>query len=369
MARTALPVLAVLVLAGAASAAGEPTIEEMLREATRMAIKPGLPPNPDAAIRDSDYVRTMKARLEAEMGRRAGEFQRQGNNIGVGDVYFDVQKFDRAAEAYGAAVERNAQDWHVMHGGIHERMGRALFLLGKPEPAGKALEEAGSRAAGRGNRWVFERVEQVRKWGERLPEIQDQARQLREKAAANPKDADSRWKLLDMYRGELPLKLDEFTGLMQFRELYPEDSRVTVGECDWRLMDVLWYFGIRDEALRMCEKFLEKFPKHGACAPKSGEVLWRLGHYYEGLGRTQEAALTFRKLHDEWAESPHVTNGECSWKLGQVCEGLKYWRDALVYYKEVRDKYPDYWANRPGHEGRSQCVERIMEMTRLTGGR
>jgi tetratricopeptide (TPR) repeat protein len=378
MLRTALPFLAALVLAvPPAAAAAEPTIEEMLREATKMAVKPGAPTpaNPETPLADSDYVRAMKARLELELGRQAAECQRRGDNGGLGDIFYNVQQWEKAVEAYNTAVERNSpRDWRVQNGGVHLRMACTLFMMGKPEPAGKAIDEALTRAAERKDRWTYGYAEQAKKWGEKLPELQEEKKKLLEKAAADPKDANSRWKLLDMYRADvdhngLQRKLDEFTGLMQFRELYPEDKRVADGECDWRLMDVFWNYGIRDEALRMSEKFLEKFPKHGACSPKSGDVLWRLAHYYEGLGRPTDELATLKELHDKWTESRFTAGGETSWKLGQVCEGLKAYREALGYYKEVRDNYKDHRANREDYRHEVPVIERIMSVTRALGGR
>jgi acyl-CoA synthetase (NDP forming) len=48
-------------------------------------------------------------------------------------------------------------------------------------------------------------------------------------ACADPKDADSTWQLLNVYRGDVPMRLDEFLGLIRFKEGFPKHRAVTDG--------------------------------------------------------------------------------------------------------------------------------------------
>jgi len=312
-----------LLLLAVLARAGEPTIAEMLEDATAMVQKPSEKPketDPAKAVADSDYVKLMKKRLEMELGKRERNFRQRREYRRIGNIFFDIQQYEKATQ-YLHQGTKNQRDWHTQQGMTHLALARAYTMLGHKKLAEKAVADADSRA---GRPWSVARVQRHKDWAKRLPKHKEQVEKLRPKAAANPKDAKSRWRLLDLYRRDYPSRLDEFVGLMQFRELYPKHRQVTVGECDWRLMAILWHFGIRDEAFKMAKEFREKYPKHGCTT--GGEAVWRQGNYHEALGERAKAR-------------------EC--------------------YLEVRSKFPKHWTNRDRPGQPKYIDERI---ARLSGG-
>ena len=80
------------------------------------------------------------------------------------------------------------------------------------------------------------------------------------------------------------------------RALNPEHGRVTGAECDWRLSEGYWRFGMRPEAFALLESFRGKYPEHGAV--KNGEARWRLAEYRYRAEQYAEAA----KLYDGFME-------------------------------------------------------------------
>ena len=295
-------------LAGAGAA--EPSITEMLEKAKTMAEKdkPAPPENTSEQVPDSDAVKALKLRLQYEVNQRFDKLQR--DNYALGNLYFDLLKFPAALEAYNKVLQRDADNIHARAG-----MAKAYLILGQAELGAQQLDEATKRAV---EPWMVGDADRLKKWVAAFPEKQEEAKKLKVKAAADAKDAESRWRLLEMYRYDYPMMLDQFVGLLQFRELYAQDRRVTGGECEWRLMEVFWHFGIRDEAMKLAEKFRETYPKH-------------------------------------WA----TTGGEATWRLGDYCEQEKRYQDALKCYNEMVDKFPKHWVNGPRPHNVPYIQERI----------
>ena len=307
-------------LAAETEGGGGPTIAAMLKDAEAMAAQEAAPldgkADPNALVEDSKYVKAMKNSLNQAVGRRAGEYKKNNDYRRVGDVYFNVQWFEEAIKSYHEQIERNRGDHWVRLGLVHLALSRAYEMYGQPERAAEALAAAAERSAG--EQWAADRVRRYKDWLKALPGRKKEVAALRAKAAANLEDSASRWRLIELYYRDCPRHLDEFVGLMQFRELYADNEAVTGGECDWRLMRSLWGFGIREEAFGMAVAFREKYPGHWAT--KNGEATWRLGNYYESKDKDAEA---------------------------RAC------------YVEVSDKFPKHWTCTREHDGRPYIQYRI----------
>ena len=325
--RTAAATAVIGLVLAAAAAGGEPTIKVMLKEAEAMAVKPpepGRPGGPDAGAQDSAYIKQMKSRLETELFTMVNGMRQRGDLRAMGELYADIQRFEEALGHYTNLL-KNERDWHVEHGLAHGALARTYTLLGQPKLAKEAAEEFGKRVT---EPWMLDQQKRLLEWMEKYDEHKAAAEKLVQKASGDPKDAASRWRLLDMYRHDYPRRLDEMVDLMRFRENYPEHASVKSGECDWRLMESFWRFGIRDEALKIAEGFRQKFPEHGCST--GGEACFRLGNYYEGLQR---------------------------------------YAQALECYREVGAKFPKHWSHRKKDDEPSHIERKIVDMTRAASGR
>jgi tetratricopeptide (TPR) repeat protein len=310
-----------------AAAAGEPTISEMLKEAEAMAVKPPEPGQPgavDTGLKDSDYVKKMKNRLETELFSMVTSMKQRNDSHGLGYVYFDIQRYQDAL-GYFTNQLRNERDWRVERGYAHGDLAKVYTVLGQEKLAKDAAEEFGKRVS---DPHMLDQQKRLVTWMEKFEGNKAAAEKLIQKAAADPKDADSRWRLLDMYRYDYPRKLDEMVGLMRFREAYPDHRQVKSGECEWRLMEAFWRFGIRDEALKLAEAFRQRYPEHGCTT--GGEASFRLGGYYEGLQR---------------------------------------YAQALECYKDVGARYPKHWSQRKKNDEPSYIERKIFDMTKADSGR
>jgi tetratricopeptide (TPR) repeat protein len=351
-----------LVAAFGGAGAAEPTIEEMLKEARAMAAKEGPATGPASGeqLPESEYLKNMKARLQYEVDQRARNFDKRRDSVGMGDLCFDLQQFDKALAAWSAAVQKPSNDWQIQGGYVHQRLTRLYTLLGQNELGTQALEEASKRMPGP---WAVHDIDRLKGWLKDYPAHDEELKDLKAKVAADPKDANSRWKLLLLYREDVPMRLDEFVGLMQFRDLYPTDPRVTTtGECEWRLMELMMHFGITDEGLKMAEKFREKFPKSGIST--NGDATFRLGEYYTWLARPQDAINQYKELREKYPKHWASGNGEAPWRIGELYKGLKRWQDAMDCYKEVREKYNKHWTCNPPPNQQATIQERIFEMSK-----
>ncbi|HOX07695.1 MAG TPA: tetratricopeptide repeat protein [Planctomycetota bacterium] len=351
---------ALLGLSGFAGA-GEPTISEMLQEATARSQKAPAETTPTAPGAESEYLRNMKARLEAEANRRFKD--RRGDMIGLGDLYFDIQNFDAAMANWNSAVQKLPNDWQVRAGYVHQRLCRLYTMKGQKELAAQMLEESTTRAPNPG---VMHHVDRLKTWAKEFPLSEESGKDLKAavgKAGVSDKDAENRWKLLLLYREAYPMRLDEFVELIKFIDLYPKDQRVAVsGEADWRLMELMMTFGINDEAMRLAEQFRAKFPKSGLTS--GGEACWRLGDWSGRLGRPADALTYYRELREKYPKHWAPGNGEAAWRIGECCRELKRWQEAGDAFKEVRDKYKDHWTCNPPPGQQALINERIFEATK-----
>jgi tetratricopeptide (TPR) repeat protein len=309
------------------AAAGEPTINEMLSDARKMAVKPGEAPKmvePDKVVKDDAFIEKMKLRLPGEAGKLDHDMHRRHDHMGRARLWFDIHRYKNAL-GHALMGVKNERDWHVRHGLAHGQLAQIYMMMGHKELAEKAAVEFRKRTS---EPWMLDRHKRLVEWMEKFPKNKEEVEKLREKAASDAKDTRSRKRLLDLYRRDYPRRLDEFTGLLKYRQMYPEDKFVTSGECEWRLMDVMWRFGIYDEGLELAKAFREKYPKHGSTT--YGEATYRLGRYYERLGQTAQAL-------------------EC--------------------YKEVGAKYPKHHANRRRDDRPSHIQRKIFELTKAMEGR
>ncbi len=322
--RTVLTAVPFLVLPLGALA-GEPTIAAMLKEAKAMAVKPGETPQPGIPdAKDSAYVTGMKALLERQLGKMVYVMRQRRDHRGQGRAYFDIQRYREALQQF-TQVTKNERDWHVRHGFAHNDLAKVYMMLDQKERAESAAGEFKKRVS---EPWMLDRYNRLKGWMDKFDKHKAEVEKLLAKAAADPKDAESRWRLLDLYRYDYPRKLDEFVGLMKFREAYPKHKAVAGGECEWRLMEVMWRFGIRDEALKLAEKFREAYLKHRS-----------------------------------------TTYGDASYRLGGYYESYKRYAQALECYKEVGAKYPKHWANRRREDRPSRIQECIFRCTKKLQGR
>ena len=252
-------------------------------------------------------------------------------------------------------MQKLVNDWQVRNGWVHHRLCRLYAIKGQKELANQALEEATSRA---GDPGTLQHVDRLKTWLKEYSANEEEAKELKE-----AKGADARWKLIRLYRESYPMRLDEFIALIQFRETYPKDPRAaTSGDCDWRLMEVMMVYGIADEAMKLAEKFREKFPKSGITT--YGDPLWRLGEWSGWLGRGQDSVNYYRELREKHPKHWASERGEAAWRIGEACMGLKRWQEALDAFKEVRDKYKDHWTNHPPPGQQARIQERIFEATK-----
>jgi tetratricopeptide (TPR) repeat protein len=292
--------------------------------------------------------------------QRARNFDKRRDNVGMGDLCFDLQQFDKALGAWNTAVQKGGNDWQIQGGYVHQRLCRVYTILGQNELAGQALEEATKRMPGP---WVLHDIDRLKGWLKDYPAHDEEFKDLKAKVAADPKDVTNRWKLLLLYREDLPMRLDEFIGLIQFRDFFPNDQRViATGECEWRLMEIMMHFGITDEGLKMAEKFREKFPKSGLAL--GGEATFRLAEYYGWLVRPLDSLAQYKELREKYAKHWASGNGEAVWRMGEIYKGLKRYQEAMDCYKEVRDKFNKHWTCNPPPGAQATIQERIFEMTK-----
>ena len=346
-----------LLAAGVPARAAELTIADMLEEARAMAGK-GAPDGAALQQPESDYVRTMKAMLEREFNRKAKDAQ--NDVITMGDLYFDIQNFDAALGYWTTALQRFPNDWRVRRGELHQRLCRLYTIKDRKELAEQMLDEAIKRAPDPG---ALHRLDRLKDWVKDYPVNSESAKDLKAKVEANPGDADARWKLLGLYREAYPMRLDEFVGLLRFREAFPKDERAAVsGDCDWRLMEVMMHFGITDEGMSLAEKFREKFP--ASRISTYGDACWRLGEWSGWLGRSQAALNYYRELREKYPKHWGSTGGEAVWRMGEIYRSFNRWQEALDCFKEVRDKYGKHWTCNPPPGQQATIQERIFEATK-----
>jgi tetratricopeptide (TPR) repeat protein len=358
-----VPVIACMVLAYRAlpAAAGEPSIEDMLKEVEVHALKPAGPGTPSGeAAAESEYLKAMKARLQYEVNQKAGACEKRHDYVGMGDLYFDLEKFNEALASWNTALQKSVNDWQVSQGYVHQRLTRLYMLLGQKDQSVAALEEVTKRMPGP---WVLHDIDRLKAWSKDYAAHEEEAKDLKEKIAASPKDAEARWKLLELYRESYPMRLDEFLGRIQFRDLFPNDPRVAVsGDCDWRLMELMMHFGITDEGMKMAEKFREKFPKSGLAT--GGECCWRLGDWSSNIGRPLDAIAYYKEVREKYPKHWSAAGGEVVWRSGEIFRGLKRWQEAMDCFKEVREKFNKHWSCNPAPGQRATIDDRIFEATK-----
>ncbi len=305
--------------------AGEPSINEMLSEAREMSVKVDKTGrvNPNQAIKDSLFVQRMKRGLEVELGKRDHEYKRTHNHRDRARLWYEIGRYK---EALGHILQacRNERDWGTTSGRNHMALARIYMMMSQNELAKGAYEEAAKRV-------VDERrlrdVERLKEWMAKFEENKAEAEKLETKAAQDPKDAEARWRLVELYNRAYPRRLDRFVLLMKFKELYPEHERVKNGDCDWELAAALWHFGLRSEAMELAKKHVETYPK--ARRSTYGDATLRLGGWYHQLGQ-------------------HALALEC--------------------YAEVQQKYPKHWSNKKDDEGLTWLGSRIVAATKALRG-
>ncbi len=203
------------VLGAALATAGEPSINEMLTEAKEMSSapepEPDKPGDPNAVVEDDDFIRGIKARLPRELFTLDKSY---GNDIRRrAELYFDLQKYREALEHYTRYTR--GRGWHVENGFAHGGLARLYMMMGQKKLAEDAAEEFKRRIQ---DPRLLGHHERLANWLKAFPEKEAEVKKLQGKAAADPKDAASRWRLLDLYRYDYPRRLDELIGLMKFRQ-------------------------------------------------------------------------------------------------------------------------------------------------------
>jgi tetratricopeptide (TPR) repeat protein len=297
----------------------------MISKAEGMAVK-DVAPSPGEAPRgtagDSQYLRDVMQTLDAELGRSIQEANRAGQTRRLVEIYFDLQKFDLALQNM-QLVLRNEKDNYVRGGGAYYQYARICAMAGKPDQARQAAAEFEKRMM---ETWMVGRHKRLVAWLDALADRKSEVEKLDENVRTNPLDGESRWRALTLYRDAVPLRLDELAGLVRLRELCPDYAAVKGGDCDWRLMDVMWHFGLRAEAFKMAEGFGAKYPD--SSPGKSGDLTYRLADYSEQLGRNAEALALFRQIYE---------------------------------------KFPEHWANGRGQDGTTRIERKIVELKGRVG--
>jgi tetratricopeptide (TPR) repeat protein len=294
--------IAMLGMSGAL-AAGEPTISEMIVEAKAMSVKPDKTGrvNPNQTIKDSLFVQKMKRGVEVELGKRDHEYKRTHNFRNRARLWYEIGRYKQALGHMLQAC-RNERDGHTVIGLNHMSLARTYMMMGQGELAKAAYEEASKRVV---DEHRLRDLKRLKDWMENFEKSKTEAEKLETKAAQDPKDAKSRWRLVELYDRAYPRRLDRFVLLMKFKELYPEHKRVKRGDCDWELTDALWHFGLRTEAMERAKKHLVTYAKHRRTT--YGDAMLRVGRWHHELGQ---------------------------------------YASALRCYLEVQDKYPKHWSNR-----------------------
>lgn len=312
-----------LVIAGALAIAAEPPPEKApsIREMRAAAEEHLAPRKP--AVAEEDVPASLKAEREGLVkGIEAfhGRLYRERNRLELGDLYADVAKYEKALEAYAEMRKHDWRHWSVQSGDIDLRVARARGLQGETEEALDLAEKVRGRTE---EEWVLRRARQTLELLKGMPEARESEKKALEKLKENPKDADAQWSLCELYRRPIPWKYEEVRRLLAMRALFPEHDRVKGGECEWRLSEGYWHFGMRDEALALVKGFTEKYPKH-------------------------------------WA----TENGEARWRLAEYLYRLERFAEAEALYEGFVDKFPEHWASR-GRRGESpRAIQRLLECRR-----
>jgi tetratricopeptide (TPR) repeat protein len=282
----------------AAAVGAEPSIKEMLAEAKKMSLKPDKTGrvNPNQLVKDSAYIIKMKRRLEVELGKRDHEYRRRNNYRDRGRLWYEIGRYKQAL-THALMACRNERDWHTRNGLTHMGLTKLYTMMGQKDLAKKAYEEASGRVR---DEHRLRDLNRLKDWMKNFDERKAEAEKLEAKAATDLKDAKSRWQLVELYDYSYPRALDRFVLLLKYKELYPEDKRVTRGECDWELGEALWHFGIRDEALKLAKEFQEKYPKDRRT--KGGDAMLRLGGYYHGTGQYAQALQCYVALQEKFTK-------------------------------------------------------------------
>lgn len=307
---------AVLAVFSGGALGAEPGINEMLKDAREMAVKPDKTGrvNPNAATKDSLFVQKMKRGVEVNLGKRDHEYKRNRNYRDRARLYYEIGRYKIALQ-YMLLACRNERDYRTRNGDNHQSLARIYTMMGQKELAKGAFDEASKRTF---DEHRMRRLKDLQTWAKEFDGKKAEAEKLEAKAAQDPKDADSRWRLVELYDHAYPRPLDRFVLLMKFKEMFPEHKGVKEGNCDWELAEALWHFGMRNEALELAKVFAEKFPKHRRTT--YGDATLRLGGWYHDTGQ---------------------------------------YASALKCYLEVQEKYQKHWVNRVNDEGRSWLGGRI----------
>jgi tetratricopeptide (TPR) repeat protein len=276
--------------------AGELSIDAMLKKTEKMALedkKPGDPGNVNALAeeeKDNEYLsKTLKV-LDTKLGREAFEARKKKDFNLLTKLYFDIHRYKEAL-GYNQQLLANQEHPLVRNGSAYEFNSRVCAMLGEMEAAHKASDQFADRVT---RKWELSRSESLKKWLKALPKIKAEVEKQQRKVNENPQNGKSRWRLIDLYHRNWPRKLDELKSLILFRDAFPKSDMVKGGECQWRLIEVLWHFKIQDEALEMIANFRKAYPKHWAV--KRGEDIFRLGRYYERLGQLEKAITNLEQV-------------------------------------------------------------------------
>jgi len=293
--RRPTPLLA-LSLTFALASAGEPPVADgpalgEMRAAVeaRLAPKPEAPPEREAPA----ALKAAYDRLVEGVEACHGGLYRDRNQVALGDLYADVVKYGKALEAYEKKRKHDPREWFVQSGRLDLRVARVRALQGDFE---EAAELAGKVRKETDDEWTLRRAKRTQGLIKNMPEARAREKAALAKLEANPADADAQWTLCDVYRSPVPCKYEEVRALVAMRALFPENGRVAGGECDWRLSEGYWRFGMRAEAFALLEPFRAKYPKHGAV--RNGEARWRLAEFRYRAGQYAEA----EELYDGFME-------------------------------------------------------------------
>jgi tetratricopeptide (TPR) repeat protein len=297
----------------------------MFEESRKMAARPtagkparGQEPKPGE---DSAYVKWVKRNIEKELGKRDEYYRRRRDHLRRGELRFDIGRYEDALTHLLEACRGTRDDG----GHCHMRLAALYAMMGKKDLCKSAVEEASGRVTEVGQ---LSRLERFKKWLAAVDENRAKAQRLKTGIAADEKDADGRWQLLELYARAYPRPLDRLMLLVEFKERYPRDRRVTGGDCDWRLADSLWDFGLRGEALKLAKAHREKYPGHRSSK-----------------------------------------RGDATLRLGRWCHHLGSYAEALKCYEEMQAKYPKHWVNEPGDDGTTWLQHRLVDVRNRQGGR
>ncbi len=276
--------------------AGELSIDAMLKTTEKMALKEketGGAAKVNALAdeeKENEYLSKTLKLLDAKLGHEAFDARKKKDFNLLTKLYFDIHRYKEALQ-YNQELLANQEHRLVRNGSAYEYKARVCAMLGEMVAAHKASDQFADRVT---QKWELSRSERLKKWLKSLPEIKAKVEKYQSKVNENPKNSKSRWELIELYNRNWPRKLDELKSLILFRDAFPESDQVKGGECQWRLIDVLWHFKIQDEALEMTVNFRKKYPKHWAV--ERGEDLFRLGMYYDRLGEVEKAIKNLEQV-------------------------------------------------------------------------